>query len=214
MSSATITINDLTAILQEIGLPLTPLDYYPIGSYYETSDTSFNPNTAWGGTWVLETEGQVHVSAGSNYTVSGAATNTSDGGEINHVLTPSETATKNHSHTINHNHDFTNPTVNSHSHAASSDSTLNFVRTKTSGGLTLTGQRAYTNASSSGTYYAVTSSSGTIGSMHDTASSSPGTSGGSVTQHTGSSGGQTEVNGSAHNNMPPYIIVNRWHRTA
>ena len=30
---------------------------HPVGSYYETSDTSFNPNTAWGGTWVEDTEG-------------------------------------------------------------------------------------------------------------------------------------------------------------
>ena len=30
---------------------------WPVGSYYETSDTSFNPNTAWGGTWVEDTEG-------------------------------------------------------------------------------------------------------------------------------------------------------------
>jgi len=28
--------------------------FYPVGSYYETSDTSFDPNTAWGGTWVQE----------------------------------------------------------------------------------------------------------------------------------------------------------------
>ena len=26
--------------------------FYPVGSYYETSDANFNPNTAWGGTWV------------------------------------------------------------------------------------------------------------------------------------------------------------------
>lgn len=25
--------------------------YYPVGSYYETSDANFDPNTAWGGTW-------------------------------------------------------------------------------------------------------------------------------------------------------------------
>lgn len=25
---------------------------YPVGSYFETSDSSFNPNSAWGGTWV------------------------------------------------------------------------------------------------------------------------------------------------------------------
>ena len=28
--------------------------FYPIGSYYETSDANFNPNTVWGGTWVKE----------------------------------------------------------------------------------------------------------------------------------------------------------------
>ena len=25
--------------------------FYPVGSYYETQDSTFNPNTAWGGTW-------------------------------------------------------------------------------------------------------------------------------------------------------------------
>ena len=42
------------------------LNFYPVGSYYETSDTSFDPNVAWGGTWELETQGQVHISAGSS----------------------------------------------------------------------------------------------------------------------------------------------------
>ena len=26
--------------------------FHPVGSYYETSDANFNPNTEWGGTWV------------------------------------------------------------------------------------------------------------------------------------------------------------------
>lgn len=43
--------------------------FYPVGSYYETTDTTFDPNIAWGGAWSLETEGQVHISGGSNYTV-------------------------------------------------------------------------------------------------------------------------------------------------
>ena len=57
MNNEALTKNDLRAILQELGTPFTPLDYYPIGSYYETSDTAFNPNTAWGGTWVSEVNG-------------------------------------------------------------------------------------------------------------------------------------------------------------
>lgn len=27
--------------------------FYPVGCYFETSDTTFNPNTSWGGTWAL-----------------------------------------------------------------------------------------------------------------------------------------------------------------
>lgn len=33
----------------------------PVGSYYETSDTSFDPNVTWGGTWVLDSAGKVTV---------------------------------------------------------------------------------------------------------------------------------------------------------
>lgn len=60
--------------------------FYPVGSYYETSDSTFDPNTAWGGTWEKETQGQVHVSSGSNYAVSGANNNTSDGGSKDAVV--------------------------------------------------------------------------------------------------------------------------------
>lgn len=28
--------------------------FHPVGSYYETSDTSFDPNVSWGGTWISE----------------------------------------------------------------------------------------------------------------------------------------------------------------
>lgn len=35
--------------------------FYPVGSYYETSDTLFDPNTAWGGTWVLEANGESNI---------------------------------------------------------------------------------------------------------------------------------------------------------
>lgn len=35
--------------------------FYPVGSYYETSDTSFDPNIAWGGTWLEDSAGRVMV---------------------------------------------------------------------------------------------------------------------------------------------------------
>lgn len=60
---------------------------YPVGCYFETTDADFNPNTAFGGTWLLESEGLVHVSAGSTYRVSN---NAKDGGEARHLLTAAE----------------------------------------------------------------------------------------------------------------------------
>lgn len=52
---------DLKAIIEAEMLDI----FYPVGSYYETSDTSFNPNTAWGGTWVEDTSGRVLVATDS-----------------------------------------------------------------------------------------------------------------------------------------------------
>lgn len=119
---------------------------HPVGSYYETSDSSFNPNTTWGGTWVLETEGQVHVSAGSNYTIG------STGGEATHVLTTQEMPS--------HDHSF---------------------------------KEFWDTRIGSGNY-----------SAH-------------IACYSGNTAaGATNIAGGdqAHNNMQPYIVVNRWHRTA
>lgn len=169
--------------------------FYPVGCYFETSDTSFDPNVSWGGSWALETPGQVHISAGTGYTISGALSNTSDGGEKTHVLTPGETAMKDHSHTINHGHGFTQPTVNGGSHTHTYEAYTN---------------RAIYAYHSDGNarFQALSSSTGYDGGHTHSVS------GGAVTNHSGSSGGQTAANGSAHNNMQPYIIVNRWHRVA
>lgn len=38
--------------------------FYPVGSYYETSDDDFDPNTAWGGTWERMNDGTVLISQG------------------------------------------------------------------------------------------------------------------------------------------------------
>lgn len=54
--------------------------FYPVGSYYVTTDASFNPNTVWGGTWVRET--------GETYTASWTATSTNaNGARVTNSLT-------------------------------------------------------------------------------------------------------------------------------
>ena len=46
---------------------------HPVGSYYETSDTSFDPNVEWGGTWVEDTAGRMLVAQDSGtFTTVGA----------------------------------------------------------------------------------------------------------------------------------------------
>lgn len=74
---------------------------YPVGSYYETSDTSFDPNITWGGTWELEVDGTVLV---SKSTASGSKFNVAVGtviGEETHTLTVNEMPS--HTHVVNGN---------------------------------------------------------------------------------------------------------------
>ena len=92
----------MKASLKELLIHILGVDFrYPVGSYYETSNANFNPNNSWGGTWILETEGMVHVSGGSNYPVSKANDNNGagakDGGETTHIL--SEQELPSHAHT-------------------------------------------------------------------------------------------------------------------
>ena len=128
--------------------------FYPVGSYYETSDTSFNPNSAWGGTWVEDTSGRVTVASDSEQTEFDTVGET--GGEKTHTLTTNEMPT--------HAHNVTGLTQYPNGVQAS----------------------AY-NAEANNTYY---------GTGYWTRSSS-------------SNGGNA-----AHNNLQPYIVVKRWHRTA
>lgn len=157
---------------------------HPVGSYYETSDTSFNPNTTWGGTWVLETEGLVHISAGTNYPVSGAPTDTKDGGNKDAIVPY-------------HNHSVNSASAGSHNHGIA--------------------QRSGSGTTNTGWHYelAVNNSDGPVYNTNSTtnrASSAIQYAGVTMpahnTNYAGTSGNATNAN------MQPYIIVNRWHRTA
>lgn len=194
-------------------LPSAFLDiFYPVGSYYETSDSTFNPNTAWGGTWIPETEGQVHVSAGSNYAVSGALSNTSDGGSKDAIVPT-------------HNHDIKAKTTGvpsnntsggqsqNHTHSPSNATHFMYYDTDVSGNNV--GRRNI--GSGSGSYYTWTAAK-TDALRASTATG--GTSQGhthSLQNHTHTlEAHSTENKGvsGTNKNMQPYINVYRWHRTA
>ena len=190
--------------------------FYPVGSYYETSDTTFNPNVSWGGTWSLETEGQVHVSgsASGTYQVSGARTNTSDGGASTVKLTDAQMA---------HGHGMTQPAFTiakealtsgnqsaNHSHSvgaglfwhARTDEQV--VNGSAASMVEATGNAFFNSARTSG--------NNSVNHTHKVPSAAysvPRSTNAAVTNLHGDSTTRT-----AHNNMQPYIVVNRWHRTA
>ena len=161
------------------GLELIDL-FYPIGSYYETSDILFDPNTAWGGTWVLEAEGQVHISAGTNYTIAGALTNTTDGGSADAIVPY-------HNHSVEA---FNTPSGGTHTHAVKyrNDNTATGGKDRLGESGSYTGERdaAATTTGSSHSHQIP---------AHDTL-------------YVGTEGNEVGAN------LPPYIIVNRWHRIA
>ena len=147
--------------------------FYPVGSYYETSDVEFDPNKTWGGEWELEAEGQFHISAGENYEVEGALENATDGGSKDAIVPY-------------HNH-----TQNPHGHTITNSS---YVLCNTS----------------SVDRYTVASGSGRSNMMHSDG----------ATQRLGISASNNTATNIAtgesvtDKNLPPYIIVNRWHRIA
>lgn len=136
--------------------------FYPVGSYYETSDTTFDPNVSWGGTWAEDTAGRVLVAKDT-----GTFTTVGDtGGEETHTLTTTE--------------------MPAHNHAL--DYTANSGGTGTSG--------TYGTVRSSGNQSIIRNN--TVPTTGELA-------------HWGT---ENRGGGSAHNNLQPYIVIKRWHRTA
>lgn len=142
--------------------------FYPVGSYYETSDTTFNPNTAWGGTWIEDTAGQVTVAYSSGDTDFGTVN--AIGGEKTHQLSKSELPN-------------INGTIALHGGGLGVDP----------GTVVQSVTGDFTTSQTLSHFAGVTTGSG-ANSVKD------------VKINVGSN--------TAHNNLQPYVVVKRWHRTA
>ena len=57
---------------------------YPVGSIYISTNSTFNPQTTWGGTWVKTAKGRCLIGANDTYPIG------SIGGESSHTLTVNE----------------------------------------------------------------------------------------------------------------------------
>lgn len=133
--------------------------FYPVGSYYETSDDDFDPNVSFVGTWEKLTDGRVLIATGTGYS-SGDTGGSKDAVVVSHSHGPSDSGYR-----------------FMHSHGA------------LSGGV-MESQPGY------GRHYPY---------QEDRSDSSYWASG-ETTASTGVSG--------TGKNMQPYLVVNRWHRTA
>ena len=151
---ASITQSELKDLLGASGGGTTVLDMYPVGSIYQTTSSTFNPQTAWGGTWE-RIKDTFLLAAGTAY--AGGST----GGEATHKLTTQEMPS--HTHTMY---------VNNDGSASSWSPTFGDYLIKPDGVTT-----------SKKNYQAKLAQNGAGGDQ-------------------------------AHNNMPPYLAVYIWKRTA
>ena len=160
-------VNQLPATAQENQVFILPINsnnsikhfidiFYPIGSYYQTSNPLFDPNSEWSGTsWVEDSKGKVLVSLDNTITDFNMVNKT--GGERAHTLTKDELPS--HGHAITYGNF---PIV---------DNNGNGTETKYGYTMTMTGNGTFkTNLSLN------------VG------------------------------NNKPFNNMPPYIVIKRWHR--
>lgn len=74
--------------------------FYPVGTYYETSDVNFDPNIRWGGHWVEDSVGRVTVAQDPDDDSFDVVGETGGSKDIQA-----------------HTHSFTNPSVPNHTHS-------------------------------------------------------------------------------------------------
>ena len=200
------------------------LAVYPVGSIY-MSVNNVNPGTLFGGTWVAWGSGKVPVGVDANDTDFDTVEET--GGTKSVTLTSAQSGVpahshglNSHTHTMNHGHGFTQPTVNgggitsgitggSHAHEYYSP-IIQKVQAINSGDTYGNYNKSYLIATSSDTH------------THDLPSHTHKVSGGAVSNMSGSTGaatGNTANNtaadaSQAHTNLQPYITCYMWKRTA
>ena len=165
------------------------LDFYPVGSYYETSDGDFDPNTAWGGTWEKDSAGRVTVAQD---------TSTVEFGTVGGIGGSKSIQAHTHSHSLtlpSHTHKTNNPSENDQFLVTASDGASIGRRTIKNG----TGT-SYTNNVHSANVIARVSYTGV-----------PTSSSYSIT---GSIGAVSGVTTGDSGNLQPYVVVIRWHRIA
>ena len=160
---------------------------HPVGEYYWTSNASFNPNTAWGGTWERIQDGRVLISD----TIGGHEVGQTGGSETE-VLTVDQIPQHSHPHT--HGRGTLNVT-GTFSGVGNMTATLTgaFYRVNQSSH-PAEGVKLVNEGAAKDDYFGFDASKSWTGEMEE--------------DSTQTGGGQS------HNNMQPYRVAICWHRTA
>lgn len=157
---------------------------YPIGSIY-MSVNNVSPSTLFGGTWE-QIKDKFLLSSGDTYS------NGATGGSATVSLTQSQMPRHNHS-------------TNAHSHSTSDNGEYFVTNTQS----TANNTRVTYSSSGNRMVDGFNTTNSIFHHRANTNSQSP------STKYTGGTGStESASNGSAHENMPPYIVVNVWKRTA
>lgn len=161
---------------------------HPVGEYYETSNADFDPNTAWGGTWVLENDGRVHISTSEDHEAG------TTGGTETVTLTAAQSGLQDHTHP------FTQPKLPNHVHSNTHKHSFSYLEKDGASG----SAKWTVHSSGSPTSWGIENYTGNTGNP----TSTPNCTGGAV-------GNATATDATAaHENMMPYRVVYRWHRVA
>lgn len=160
---------------------------YPVGSIYMSVNAT-SPETLFGGVWE-QLKDRFLLGSGDTYSAG------TTGGEATHTLTTNEMPS--HTHIQNsHNH-----SQNAHSHYGRYDDN-SYVMSETTGA-----SNKRVTAVSSGSVYVDTAGSAAFHHYNSTGSTT-------ATNNSQTATNQNTGGGQAHNNMPPYMSVYMWKRTA
>lgn len=139
--------------------------FYPVGTVYKTRNSSFNPNTAWGGTWT-KIEGRFLLASSGSYPIG------STGGNANAIVPA-------------HTHGASTGSAGTHDHEIKTIKNNVGLRSGSTG--TIVTVYTYDNGSKRTESAGAHSHTVTINSTGESV---------------------------AGKNMPPYLVVNVWTRTA
>ena len=172
------------------------LEAHPVGSIYETTDVNFNPMVAWGGVWEKWEDGRFLLS-----TYQGKYAVGQTGGEEQHLLVMGEMPIHTHEFQHQHPHYHTRGTMNITGEIGVDDQMTHYYNGAFYAHKYLGGSPNTTSEGGDDDGFAI---------QFDASHSWEGHT--SLDETYNTSGPREMGGGLAHNNMPPYKVVIRWHR--